>query len=327
MRSVPRSLSFVLLAVLMAGAWAWNASAGVPTAAQIEQAVSRASAWVEAHPASLKDGGLTDLVDEAVLYLVLQGLAEQPEDQRRFAQTLRERVSAVDKLPEFGQWVRRPGKGLIDHYHLLLAAHLMQVAGQPSVFQDQIIEQAGQALADAPYAYPTFRLTIAALLRYLGGQPAVDRKRLFDASLIAQVASGRQPVVLSAPASRGQGQGTALQLYALVHEVVALTDFGRLRPCPWLARRRATLSRFIVPAAAWAKAREDVDLLSELLMTARLLGKPLRGSLDAEVAWLVAAQRPDGSWGPCSTARPNKKRHAVQTALAALWAYRNEMRD
>jgi len=64
-----------------------------------------------------------------------------------------------------------------------------------------------------------------------------------------------------------------MELYAMVHEVVALTDFGRLRPCPWL----------------------------------------------------VAAQRPDGSWGPCSTSRANKERHAVLTSLAALWAYRDEL--
>ncbi|MGD2081693.1 MAG: hypothetical protein PVF91_01935 [Chromatiales bacterium] len=313
-----------MLVVVASCARAWAADAEGPTAARIEHAIDRGMAWIEAHPATLADGGPRDLIDEALFYLVLQGLAREGEERDRFGQVARARLAALEGSAAFAEWVRRPRKTLLDHYHLVLAAHLMRGLGTPSAFEDPIVAQAQRALAATPRAPPTLRLTLATLLGYLGAEPPVDQATLLGRSMIARVASAAYPVPLPSSVSGVERGRIGLLFYELVHEVLALTDFGR-RPLPaWLEQRRDVLGGLLGRAARWASGGENFDLLSELLVTMHLLGLPLHGAVDREVAVVVAAQRPDGTWGPCSPSRQNMERHAVLTSVAALWVYRDE---
>ncbi len=323
MTSFLQAVAVALLVIMGTGPACAEGSTG-PSGAALDHTIARALEWIEAHPASPEDGGLEDMIDEAVFYRVVQRLAERPEDRDRLGATLKERLSSLERSAAFGDRVRDRHKTLLDDYHLALAAHLMQTVGMQSVFQQAIVEQAAQALAAAPQAPPTFRLTLSLLLGYLG-RPQGDRQALLAESLIARVTEPGQGFPPIPPGLGGQApSGIAFTLYALVHEVVALTDFGYRPLDPWLSRRRDALAGVFTDAARWAGSAGQVDLFSELALTLHLLGEPLRGQLDAQTAALVASQQPDGSWGPCVSTRPNKKRHAVQTAAAALWAYRDE---
>lgn len=293
--------------------------------AAVDQAITRALGWIERNPATLRDGGLVDMIDEGVLFLVLQGLTENPQQHRQFTEALQQRVPALDQLPAFAEWVQEPNKKLIEHYHLILAAHLMRSAGQPSRSETVIVEEAQQALMTAPYGNPTVRLTMAAFLSHLGGAPpSVDIESLLAYSLIEQIANRRLPPLPPEPLNEYERRGVSVLLYAVVHEVLALTDFGRRCPSPWLKQRRAGLAGFILEAIEWARLQDNPDLLSELVMTVHFLREPLRGQLNTAIAMLVNTQQANGSWGTYPTPRKNKKRHAVQTALAALWAYRDQ---
>jgi hypothetical protein len=298
------------------------ADSAVSGTTEITTAISRGLHWIETHPASLQDGGLIDLVDEGVAFYVFQHLARQPDARRHYATALQHHMASLDALPEFSQWVRQPRKRLLDHYHLVLAAWLMQRAGQPSVLQADIVRRAQHALVTTPSPFPTIPLTIAAFLDHLGEPPAIPMENLLDASLVERIAGGNPPVLYSGSlASAQQRRIGSLQVYALIHEIIALTDFGQLAPPPWLAERRDAVVGFLGEAMHWAMAEGNIDLLGEIIGSLFFLEVPPNATIHRLLHELAKHQLPDGSWGKLPLDRQNKQRHAVLTATAALWAY------
>jgi hypothetical protein len=289
--------------------------------ADLRAAVARGLDWIERHPATLQDGGLPDLLDEGLGYLMLSTLSADNDARQRFAAIFSERMASLAGMPAFAQWVTAGRRRLTDHYHLVLAAHLMHQAGNPSDLQPQIIARAQYALASSPFSDPTKRLTIALFLERLGAEPGISVDQALENSRIERIVRGRPPALPAAGAGPQQRLATTLHLYALVHEIIALTDFGRQPTPAWLENRLAPLNRFLLEAIGWAGASGNVDLLSELLLTARFVDAPLEGILPDVLAQLLDGQREDGSWGEYETRRPNKRRHAVFTATTALWSY------
>jgi hypothetical protein len=291
---------------------------------EIQPASARALDWIERHPATPDDGGLPDMIDEGVSLRVFQHLATTAAESGRFARLFRARMARLGALIELQRWVEQPHKALIDHYHLVLAAYLMEGAGLNSPLVPMIRQQAQRALAAATFEPPTVRLTTALFLSRLAGAPAVDMQDLLASSMIEQLGHNRHFIALpGAEATAQQRRKATWLLYALVHEVVALTDFGRILPSPWLAARRDAVAEVLLEAVPWAGAQHNWDLAAELVVTLYFLDQPLTAELQAVLDDLVAHQQPDGSWGAsASTSRRNKLRHTVLTSAAVLLARR-----
>ena len=232
---------FALLACLLnVAAWC-SPTAAAETArslADIEAAIGRGLSWIEEHPATPQDGGLGDLIDEAVGFSVLQRLHRTPADNALFSQALHSRLAMLEALPEFEEAIHWPHNPLCNQYHLVLSVHLMRSAGKLSAFEEEIVDQAQHALGASPDAFPTLRITVAAFLCHLGKSPAIALDALLQETLIERIAQGNPPNLLTPSPSEQAHQLSVLEVYAVVHEVVALTDFGRLPPSPWLAARR-----------------------------------------------------------------------------------------
>jgi hypothetical protein len=213
----------------------------------------------------------------------------------------------------------------------VLAAYLMERAGLHSPVIEIIVQQAQRALGAVTFEPPTVRLTTAVFLARLAGGPTVDIDSLLANSLIGQL-DRSQPIITlpAANATARQQRNTTWLLYALVHEVVAMTDFGRLAPSPWLDERRDAVVEILLAALPWASAQHNWDLTAELVVTLYFLGQPLDASIQGALEDLAANQQPDGSWGAsATTSRPNKVRHTVLTAAAALmaWSAQRPLRD
>lgn len=290
----------------------------------LDEAITRALSWMHQHPATPVDGGLLDMIDEGLFFLMMRDLAATSDEREIYAQALRARMARVEALPAFGRWVQRADKPLIEHYHLLLAAYLMRQSAQPSFYEKQILRGAQRALARSPRAAPTVALTVTVLLERLDATVPISRKFLRERSLIAQIGRGYRlsPGMGMDPRTRSL---KSQQLYAVIHEVLALTGFGREVPGPWLAARRAALVEDLRRGVDWARAAGSVDLVAELLVSAHLLGEPLSGDLKSAAIWLAETQQPDGSWGAQSTARENQYRHATMTGVFALVIYRGDL--
>ena len=309
---------------LLLAATATGAADALDGDQHIEASIARALDWIENHRATPEDGGLPDMIDEGVSFRVFGALSPKPSDHEHFARLFRSQMAAINERAEFERWVLRPNKALIDHYHLVLAAHQTRLAGLTSPLTPLIVAQAQRALATATFENPTVRLTTALFLSRLGGSDAIDINVLLDYSLIAQLARDCEFIRLpSGDATRYERQAATWLLYALVHEVVALTDFGQLQPSPWLAARRDAVTGVLLDALSWASKENNMDLTAELAITLYFLAQPLGEPLQDALNGLLRTQHPDGSWGASTTtSRPNKVRHTVLTASAALLAYR-----
>lgn len=320
-----------LLTIATAGAGHPAAGAARVSAQDIRAASVRALDWIEHHRATPDDGGLADMIDEAVSLRVFRDLAPTVAESGRFARLLDAQLARLNTLSEFQRWAQRPHKPLIEHYHLVLAAYLMESAGLRTPLAPIIMRQAQQALGAATFEPPTVLLTTAVFLSQLAGGPTVDVESMLANSLIGQLGRNRRLIALpGANATAQQQRNVTWLLYALVHEVVALTDFGRLAPSSWFDERRDAVAEILLAALPWASAQHNWDLTAELVVTLYFLGQPPDAGVQAAVEDLVANQQPDGSWGAsATTSRPNKVRHTVLTATAALMAWRAEhpMRD
>jgi hypothetical protein len=312
----------LLIALAMAPAAVLGGQADHPTDRRIDAAIARAFDWIENHRATLEDGGLTDMIDEGVAFRFFREHAPTASQREHFSQLFTDQFASLNELAEFETWARRPNKPLMEHYHLVLAAHLSKTAGVSSPLNALIAERAQRALATLIFDSPTVRLTTALFLSRLDGEGVADLAALLSQSMIEQL--DRQPMVLPGPGAPEQLVHTAdWWLYALVHELVALTDFGRLPVSPWLAERRDSVVDVLLEAVTWASGQRNRDLLAEIAVTLYFLGEPLRPQLRTALDRLLAEQRPDGSWGASAVStRPNKVRHTVLTASAALLAYR-----
>ncbi len=317
-----RCLLFSLIVmVLPAHAGDDHPVAVLPARAEIDAVIARGTEWLAQHPAAAAGDDLSDMLDEGVGYYVRRNLSPDAAERARLAERLRLHMARLAGLPEFEQWVYRGRKNLTDYYHLVLAAHLLDSVGEPDDLQGEITAQARGMLRVVKYCDPTKRLTIALFLQQLGEDPAISLPEVLANSRIEHLAQGRVGKLPPADAPVQVRTVAELELYALVHEIVALTDFGNQPVPPWLAQRRDAVVRRLGEAVAWAAAAGNFDLTAELLMSARLLQEPLTGNYRDAVLAIIAGQQDDGSWGSQITRRRDKQRHAVLTATTALWVY------
>ena len=289
----------------------------------IEAAFFRGLDWIEDNRATVQAGGFDDMIDEGVAFRFFRDHSRTVSQRERFAQLFRDQMASLYDLAEFQEWVRRPHKSLMEHYHLVLAAHLTELSGLTNPLTAVIKEQARRALATSRLDNPSVRLTTALFLSRLDDQTRTDTESLLASSLIERISQNRHYIALpGADAKPNQRRTTTWLLYALVHELVALTDFGHLPLSAWLVTRRSAVVEVLLDAVNWASAQNNRDLVAELVVTLYLLGEPLHNRLQTALDDLVRQQNPDGSWGPSgATMRPNKVRHSVLTGSAALLVY------
>jgi hypothetical protein len=286
---------------------------------EIEAAINSGLAWVMAHPATYQDGGFPDIVDEALFYSTVQRLSFDKAFDSLYEHAFENCISRLEAALELEQRKEIRNNVLLEHYHRLLATYLIELVRKTTVDHGRVVAEAQHALVNNRYENPTFRLTVAVLLARLGAAPQVNMSELLNGSLI-----NRSQQLFSNP---GQPLNRSLfqhplAYYAIVHEVAALTDFGRLPVPPWLVERRSHIGRILQEGLRQAMIASDIDLLAETILCNDMLRLPLTGELRRGVDFLLAAQRTDGSWGEQNTHRTNRTRHAAQTATAALLAYK-----
>jgi hypothetical protein len=291
---------------------------------EIANAIDRGLGWVLANPATCQDGGFLDIVDEGLFYRTIKHLGTDKAQQALYQQASDDCLSRLESSPAFERRLKKQNKTLFEHYHLLLATHLIETSRKQTSGRDTVIAEAQSALANNRHENPTFRLTVALLLQHLGARPSVNMDVLLDASLISSVT---QPVGsnLAIEPDRRPPLLSRMQYYALVHEVAALTDFGHLAASRWLSERRNQLGLILQEGVRRSMMTADVDLTAELLLCNYMLGLPMTGQFRSAVGFLIAHQHADGSWGQQATHRANRSRHSVQTATAALLAYRSAL--
>ncbi|HEU5055320.1 MAG TPA: hypothetical protein VFU21_02290 [Kofleriaceae bacterium] len=261
------------------------------------RALARAEAWLDAlpiDPIALRAAGLKGkkkLTEKLDGYVRLWRVAE-PADRARIAARARE-AAAVTADPRFHDLAEVGDEELKeDSTSYLRAALLMEQLGLDTrLYREEIRKAKPRIDAHLATRGAHQRLAFRWYYRHFGLEEPFPLDGAAQGGLVA-----RRPD----PASL-----TSRDAYRLAHEVFVPYEFGdRLdRVDPFDAGEKRYLEAALDLSARRALAAGDVDLLAELLSSLRYLRLVERPVYRDGIAYLLASQHQDGSWGDIAEAR------------------------
>jgi len=323
--------TLTLLALLMGSATAAAAdpgAGGVPgsvisTAVRdrtVSQVTDKAMHWLDGHPASVRDNELMEVVEEIMFYYALYSTPGYEAERPYFLHEIGRRHRALEAyLAQTGDMQQHLQGDWAALTYPPLAYILSELGFETDPYRVRIDALITRKQHLAPQR-TAMRLWIAIYLARLGLVPDSSVQYLLDASALQQDPETHALLDhFSDHAAASRDPNATVQLvYNITHEIIALTDFGARPPPPVMTAQRAHYARLVDAAIGWATRESALDVLSELVFCAHLLGLGELPSTPAAVALIVSKQQDDGSFGITNPDRPNGVRHGVLTALLAL---------
>ena len=317
--------STVAMRGLIAGLFAVTAFVADPAyggfdAADPPTPFTKALAWVKQHPATLSEGGFLEITEEIYMFYALRNRAEGAEERAHYEAAIRTRHANI--APYLQQRMER-GDYLLDPaapMSYTSVAEMLAKVGLPIGDYRAIIESMQLFYPAFNRSFASGQLYVSLFLDRLGYQPWVPIGQAIRECRLYREAEGHQIAAALAvgPSSPDDSAATEEMLYEVTHESLALTDFGAEAPPPFVCDRRFEFARLFDDAIRWSMLRDKLDVMSELVISSKLLGLPDGPALREAVATLVGRQTANGSFGITKPERANPYRHGVLTGAVAL---------
>lgn len=283
-------------------------------------AIDKATAWLDAHPASVADDELMEVVEEIMFYYALNATGKYNDMHETCRREISSRHRAIvsfndenrdRQLHLQGDWAALTYPPLA-----YITASMGLDTGSYRVIIDELI--ANRRHLDK--SRNAMQLWIAEYLERLGYRPVPSTDYLLNNSSLQQDPETHALLdyFRDAGASGKNPQATIQTIYNITHEIIALTDFGALHPPPVMLAQKEHYARLIDAAIGWAMRESAIDVLAELVFCAYLLDLGNLPSLPDALDLIIDTQQADGSFGITNPDRPNGKRHGVLTCLLAL---------
>jgi hypothetical protein len=247
------------------------ANAGTDPAAPL-QALGRSLAWLEAHaPPDPRTARLGDLCMDAWAWYLFAALHPDPDVRRRAGTELDRRLRSLPPPAERTE---------VSLSYWAALMRLMQRRGidttpHAAAFPGPDITSALRT------ATPTTRWWTVELFRRSGLPVKPDFSETF---------------IATAAASGADYTPTLRDAYQIFHELAPATDLGH-EPLTQLTPAQVAFARRVVPGLfAVSRAAGDTDAVAEVLVSAALLGERDTPHYRDGIAWLLAQQRPDGTY-------------------------------
>jgi hypothetical protein len=298
--------------------------AGQASRAQaIATAGTRAGAWLQAHPADIREHDVIGVVEEIMLYYALDRLVPDGPKSRKYRREIFSRhqslvdlnhqsMSATSEMRSYLQGIWGP-------LTYPPAAYIVSQLGLDASTYYPIVDD---ILNHHPLLYPpraSMRTWIWVYMERLGHPPAPSLAAVVDqGALHTEVRTHALRDLLLNPADTTDPQAIIQAIYDITHEILALTDFGALPPTPELAADTQQNAALLDAGIRWATRNDATDILAEQIFAAHLLGLDELPSLPAAVSYILDHQQADGSFGITNPDRPEGRRHGVLTCLLAL---------
>ena len=283
---------------------------------------AKALAWVVKHPASPDDGGLLSQVEELITFYSMCNSVGPAGSMGWLDEQLLNRIRAINTKCALdyssGAYLRNP----LDPATYLIAAGISERCGVPAWGPRRIIESwlnSDGSLARMTARYAVWSMCYLARLGYLSPSTVIQwllARRAFEAEASVPGSSCRSSCCLP----NGEHYQVRSALYDRTHEILALHDFGWEAESFLLPDDLPAYRNDVVLGLEWARMANELDVMAELLVCARILGLGAPPQVRSAVAHLLFSQLVDGSWDFPIEGRTDPQRHVVLTSVAALAA-------
>jgi hypothetical protein len=166
----------------------------------------------------------------------------------------------------------------------------------------------------------TYTILNTALIEDIGAVPKVPFTSLINQGIIARFAL--HPELIPVGKAYASPDDIMNFFYDVTHEVFAISNFGDRDPRQYLLDDELEfLKKILSEGVSRYMEKDQVDILAELIVCAKMIGYRDFNGFDAAVQHILDSQKEDGSFGTIERmvflGRPNVHRHGV---LVALWA-------
>jgi hypothetical protein len=299
---------------------------GTPEASSVAQTpavgevIDKAMAWLAAHPADIRDGDVIGVTEEILFFYALDASAAGPVASQNYRRQITQRHTALVSLHRDSARMGSPLQGNWVALTYPPLAHIIARMGLENTPHRAVIDHwlASRTRSVAPRH--AMRLWIAVYLERLGYRPEVPLPSLLADSALQQDPQARALLARFAavPLSAAGREATIQLVYNITHEIIALTDFGALRPPAVMVAQAGHYARLLDAAIAWATRESAIDVLAELIFSAHLLELHHLAAVPAGLKLIINSQQADGSFGVTNPERADGRRHGVLTCLLAL---------
>ncbi len=282
---------------------------------------AKALAWVVKHSASPDDGGLLSQVEELIAFYSISNFVGSAGTIGWLDVQLLNRIQAINTKCALdystGAHVRNP----LDPATYLIAARISERYGVPAWGPRRIIESwlnSEGSLTRMTARYAVWSMCYLARLGYL------SPSTVFHWLLARRAFEAKASVTGTSCCSCGMPNGEHYQvrraLYDSTHEILALCDFGWKAESFLLPVDIPTYRKDVTLGLEWARTANELDVMAELLVCARILDLGTSFQARNAVEHLLYSQLEDGSWNFPIEGRMDPQRHVVLTSMAALAA-------
>lgn len=283
---------------------------------------AKALAWVMRHPASPDDGGLLSQVEELIAFYSMCNSVGPAGSKGWLEVQLLNRIQAINTKCALdyssGAHLRNP----LDPATYLIAARVSERYGVPAWGPRRIIESwfnSAGSLARLTDRYAVWSMCYLARLGFLSFSTVIQwlsERRVFVAKASVPSSSCRSSCGLP----NGEHYQMRSALYDRTHEILALRDFGWESESFLLPEDLPAYRKDVALGLEWARTANELDVMSELLVCARILDLDAPSLVRGAVAHLLSSQLENGSWSFPIEGRTDPQRHVVLTSVAALAA-------
>jgi hypothetical protein len=303
-----------------APAGAGLAVSGSPSPAALAHAFAKALSWVQGHPAAEEEAASLEVGEEVYMFYILHNTAR---DKRLRAQ-YREQVSARQPAMRAAMAAdEASGRYLFDPWSPIsytVMASMLGELGLRTTDYRRTIDAMRLFHRNFWSEDPSVRLMLGLYLERLGLQSPSPVPRLIEQSRVYREPRTREVMrQLRGRSLEVSGAGDIQRaLYNLTHEILGLTDFGRLPAPEFVCRQWEAYRQTLDAGMDWAIAHRRLDVLAELVVCSKLLGLGAGPTLGRAIGTLLESQQQDGSFGAAMANRPNPYRHPALTGATAL---------
>ncbi|MGA1839482.1 MAG: DUF6895 family protein [bacterium] len=276
-----------------------------------QQAIYKASKWINNHPPTFEDEGALVILEEIMAFYVLWKNTDNASQKKKYYNEVQKRINLIALKKDFNAQPK-------EHTLFLTVTMITEKLQIHTNFRKIIEEQ----ILTSPFLFTqhiTNTIWVTVYLNRLGYHPLMELDSLMPQSNLYQELHHRLVYqYVCSPVNPIYKDTTTLTLYHMTHEIFSLTDLGELPSPPIIENNKAFFSELFEKSIQWTMAINHIDLLGELIMCVKILDLRDVPSLQQGIEYILSSQEDNGTFGITNPTLPNIYRHGILVSMMTL---------